>query len=228
MGACVESIQVKPNLAVEVFLALDELQALGPKLQYMDSWSAPKTAIIWRDGKLCYEGFTAIEQVHFTDGILIGSVGITPSQTSDWPLATSVSIADPSQPLREVWTDLLTGKRSELAGTMLAVGVIPADYDLGELSIDAGSFVFATRGVSEDKMSDSYVHIFESQLEEICVPLAVTRLTTSEAGSVTTEIWFNTDVTPYDLEFAIDKLDRRTTISESLQLAYNNIERALI
>lgn len=56
----------KPSLAVEVFLALDEIQALGPRLQYMDSWSAPKTAIIWREGKLCYEGFTAIEQVHFT------------------------------------------------------------------------------------------------------------------------------------------------------------------
>ena len=218
----------KPSLAVEVFLALDEIQALGPRLQYMDSWSAPKTAIIWREGKLCYEGFTAIEQVHFTDGILIGSVSITSSQTSDWPLATSVSIEDPSQPLREVWTDLLTGKRSELAGTMLAVGVIPADYDLGELGIDAGSFVFKTRGVSEDKMSGSYVRIFESQLEEICVPLAVTRLTTSEAGSVITQIWFDTDVTPSDLESAIDKLGRRTTISESLQLAHNNIERALI
>ena len=218
----------KPNLAVEVFLALDEIQALGPRLQYMASWSAPKTAIIWRDGKLCCEGFTSIEQVHFTDGILISSVNLTPGQTYDWPLATSVSIEDPSQPLREVWTDLLTGKRSELAGTMLAVGVTPADYDLGELGIDAGSFVFATMGVSEDKMSGSYVRIFESQLEEICVPLAVTRLTTSEAGSVITQIWFDTDVTPSDLESAIDKLGRLTTISEALQLAYNNIERALI
>ena len=219
---------VKPNLAVEVFLALDELQALGSKLQYVASWSAPKTAIIWRDGKLCYEGLAAIEQVHFMDSILIGSVSATPSQTSDWPLATSVSIADPSQPLREVWTDLLTGKRSDLAGTMLAVGVIPADYDLGELSIDAGSFVFATIGVSEDKMSDSYVHIFESQLEEICFPLAVTRLTSDEAGAITIQIWYDTDVSPSDLEAAIDKLDCLTTISESLQLAYNNIERALI
>jgi hypothetical protein len=218
----------KPNLAVEVFLALDEIQALGPRLQYMASWSAPKTAIIWRDGKLCYEGFTSIEQVHFTDGILIGSVNLTPGQTSEWSLATSVSIEDPSQPLREVWIDLLTGKRSELAGTMLAVGVIPADYDLGELGIDAGSFVFATRGVSEDKMSGSYVRIFESQLEEICVPLAVTRLTTSEARSVITKIWFDTDVTSSDFESAIDKLGRLTTISESLQLAHNNIERALI
>ena len=77
-------------------------------------------------------------------------------------------------------------------------------------------------------MSGSYVRIFESQLEEICVPLAVTRLTTSEAGSVITQIWFDTDVTPSDLEAAIDKLGRRTTISESLQLAHNNIERALI
>lgn len=218
----------KPNLAVEVFLALDELQALGPRLRYMASWSAPKTAIIWRDGKLCYEGFTAIEQVHFTDGILIGSVGINLGQTSDWPLATSVSIEDPSQPLREVWTDLLTGKRSGLAGTMLAVGVIPADYDLGELSIDAGDFVFATRGVSEDKMSESYVRIFESQLEEVCAPLAVTRLTSAEAGAIANQIWYDTDVSTSDLEAAIDKLDRLTTISEALQLAYNNIERALI
>lgn len=218
----------KPNLAVEVFLALDELQALGPRLRYMASWSAPKTAIIWRDGKLCYEGFETIEQVHFTDCILIGSVGINLGQTSDWPLATSVSIEDPSQPLREVWTDLLTGKRSGVAGTMLAVGVIPADYDLGELSIDAGDFVFATRGVSEDKMSESYVRIFESQLEEVCAPLAVTRLTSAEAGAIANQIWYDTDVSTSDLEAAIDKLDRLTTISEALQLAYNNIERALI
>lgn len=34
-----------------MFLALDELQALGPRLQYMASCSAPKTAICWRDTK---------------------------------------------------------------------------------------------------------------------------------------------------------------------------------
>ena len=111
---------------------------------------------------------------------------------------------------------------------MLAVGVIPADYDLGELSIDAGDFVFATRGVSEDKMSESYVRIFESQLEEVCAPLAVTRLTSAEAGAIANQIWYDTDVSTSDLEAAIDKLDRLTTISEALQLAYNNIERALI
>ena len=66
----------KPNLAVEVFLALDELQALGPRLRYMASWSAPKTAIIWRDGKLCYEGFETIEQVHFTGLARQGSPGL--------------------------------------------------------------------------------------------------------------------------------------------------------
>lgn len=218
----------KPILAVEVFLALDELQALGTRLQHMSSWSAPKTAIIWRGGKLCYEGFASIEQVHFADGILIGSVNLTPDQTFDWPLATSGSIEDPSQPLREVWTDFLTGKRSELAGTMLAVGVIPADYDLGELSIDAESFVFATKEMSEDKMSESYVSIFESKLEEICAPLTVTRLNSADAGAIATEIWYDTDVSPTDLKFAIDKLDRLTMLSEALQLALYNIERALV
>ena len=216
----------KPSLAVEVFLALNEIQALGPRLQYMDSWSAPKTAIIWREGKLCYEGFTAIEQVHFTDGILIGSVSITSSQTSDWPLATSVSIEDPSQPLREVWTDLLTGKRSELAGTMLGVGGIPADYDLSELSIDAGSFVLSAVRVDEDKMSESYVRIFESQVEELCGPLAVPGLNSAVAGVIADQIWIDNDVVAVDLRTAIDKLDRLTMISEALQLARYNLERA--
>ena len=216
----------KPSLAVEVFRALNELQALGPRLQYMDSWSAPKTAIIWREGKLCYEGFTAIEQVHFTDGILIGSVSITSSHTSDWPLATSVSIEDPSQPLREVWTDLLTGKRSELAGTMLAVGVIPADYDLGELGIDAGSFVLSAVRVDEDKMSENYVRIFESQVEELCGPLAVPGLNSAVAGVIADQIWIDNDVVAVDLRTAIDKLDRLTMISEALQLARYNLERA--
>ena len=216
----------KPSLAVEVFRALNELQALGPRLQYMDSWSAPKTAIIWREGKLCYEGFTAIEQVHFTDGILIGSVSITSSQTSDWPLATSVSIEDPSQSLRDVWTDLLTGERSELAGTMLAVGVIPADYDLGELGIDAGSFVLSAVRVDEDKMSENYVRIFESQVEELCGPLAVPGLNSAVAGVIADQICIDNDVVAVDLRTAIDKLDRLTMISEALQLARYNLERA--
>ena len=127
----------KPSLAVEVFLALDELQALGPSLQQVASLGASNTAIIWRDGKLCYEGFDEIEQVYFAGGIIIGSVGVTPNQTFIWPLSISADTSDPSQSLRDVWTDLLTGERSELAGSMLCVGVIPADYDLGELSIDA-------------------------------------------------------------------------------------------
>ena len=139
---------VKPSLAVEVFRALNELQALGPSLRQAASLGATNTAIIWRDDKLCFEGFDAIEQVHFAGGIMIGILGVTPNQTFIWPLNTSADTSDPSQSLRDVWTDLLTGKRSELAGTMLAGGVIPADHDLGELGIDAGSFVFATMGVS--------------------------------------------------------------------------------
>ena len=218
----------KPSLAVEVFLSLDELQALGPRLQQVASLGSSNTAIIWRDGKLCYEGFEEIEQVNFAGGIMIGSVGIAPNQTFIWPLNTSVDISDPSQPLREVWTDLLTGKRSELAGSMLGAGAIPADYDLGELSIDAGSFVFATIGVSEDKMSDSYVHIFESQLEELCAPLAITGLNSVEVGAIADQIWFYSDgeLVASDLRAAIDKLDRMTTISEALWLARHNLDRA--
>lgn len=217
---------VKPSLAVEVFRALNELQALGPSLQQVASLGATNTAIIWRDDKLCFEGFDAIEQVHFAGGIMIGSVGITPGQTFIWPLDTSADTSDPSQPLRDVWTDLLTGKRSELAGTMLALGGIPADYDLGELSIDAGCFVAATKSVTEDKMSDSYVRIFESKVEELCVPLAVPGLNSAEAGAIADQIWFDNDVVAVDLRTAIDKLDRLTMISEALQLARYNLERA--
>lgn len=39
---------VKPSLAVEVFRALNELQALGPSLQQVASLGATNTAIIWR------------------------------------------------------------------------------------------------------------------------------------------------------------------------------------
>lgn len=217
---------VKPSLDVEVFRALNELQALGPSLQQVASLGATNTAIIWRDDKLCFEGFDAIEQVHFAGGIMIGSVGITPGQTFIWPLDTSADTSDPSQPLRDVWTDLLTGERSELAGTMLALGEIPADYDLGELSIDAGCFVAATKSVDEDKMSESYVRIFESQIEELCVPLAVPGLNSAEAGAIADQIWFDTDVVAANLRTAIDKLDRLTMISEALQLARYNLERA--
>ena len=219
---------VKPSLAVEVFLALDELQTLGPRLQQVASLGSSNTAIIWRDGKLCYEGFEEIEQVNFAGGIMIGSVGIAPNQTFIWPLNTSVDISDPSQPLREVWTDLLTGKRSELAGLMLGAGAIPADYDLGELSIDAGSFVLATDGVDEDKMSENYVRIFESQLEELCAPLAITGLNSVKVGAIADQIWFYSDgeLVASDLRAAIDKLDRLTTISETLWLARHNLDRA--
>lgn len=217
---------VKPSLAVEVFRALNELQALGPSLQQAASLRATNTAIIWRDGKLCFEGFDAIEQVHFAGGIMIGSVGVTPNQTFIWPLNTEADTSDPSQSLRDVWTDLLTGERSELAGTMLGVGRIPADYDLGELSIDAGSFVLSAVNVDEDKMSESYIRIFESQVEELCVPLAVPGLNSAEAGAIADQIWFDNDVVAVDLRTAIDKLDRLTMISEALQLARYNLERA--
>ena len=217
---------VKPSLAVEVFLALDELQALGPSLQQVASLGASNTVIIWRDGKLCFEGFDAIGQVRLSGGIMIGRVSMTPGQTFIRPLNTSTSIKDPSQPLREVWTDLLTGERSELAGTMLALGEIPADYDLGELSIDAGFFVAATKSVTEDKMSDSYVRIFESQVEELCVPLAVTGLNSAEVGAIADGIWFDTYMVAADLRAAIDKLDRLTMISEELQLARYNLGKA--
>lgn len=217
---------VKPSLAVEVFQALNELQALGPSLQQVASLGETNTAIIWRDDKLCFEGFDEFEQVHFAGGIMIGSVGIAPNQTFIWPLNTEANTSDPSQSLRDVWTDLLTGKRSELAGTMLGVGTIPADYDLGELSNDAGSFVLSAVSVDEDKMSESYVRIFESQLEVLCAPLAITGLNSAEAGAIADQIWFDNDVVALDLRTAIDKLDRLTMISEALQLARYNLERA--
>lgn len=165
-------------------------------------------------------------QVDFVDGVLIGAVGVITNKPFGWALNTSASIADPSLPLREVWADLLTGKRSELAGTMLALGVIPSDYDLGDLRIDAANFVFATEQLDDDDMSESYVRILEAQVEELCAPLAVTGLNSAEAGAIADQIWFETDVLAACLKSAIDRLDRLTTISEALELARYNLERA--
>lgn len=75
-------------------------------------------------------------------------------------------------------------------------------------------------------MAESYVRVFESQIEEVCKPLAVTGLNSAEVGSIADQIWFDTDLTSVDLIAAIDILDRLTMISDGLELARHNIERA--
>ena len=91
---------------------------------------------------------------------------------------------------------------------------------------DLCSFLFASARIDEDDMAESYVRVFESQVEEVCKPLAVTGLNSAEAGSIADKIWFDTDLTSVDLIAAIDILDRLTMISDGLELARHNIERA--
>lgn len=40
-------------------------------------------------------------------------------------------------------------------------------------------------------MAESYVRVFESQIEEVCKPLAVTGLNSAEVGSIADQIWFD-------------------------------------